>query len=211
MTVAGSSGGFSGVGLSDVADAGSGPGVFGEDLALQVGDDDVVVVAVDEDLVEGLVHVELVEHLVQSDGAAGAHRPDVGVGGQVRGRLLSGAPVSVRGWPFWVGSRRIGFRGCLPRRRGRYPTGQGLVGTVGVVDVVERIDLGLQFGQRVGAVRQRPHVRPHRSAGRSVSLDAFLLEPTIGGVEPPGQAVAGTRAGSSTGAGAASGERELTR
>ena len=30
--------------VSDVADAGSGSGVFGEDLALQVGDDDVVVI-----------------------------------------------------------------------------------------------------------------------------------------------------------------------
>jgi hypothetical protein len=47
--------------------------VLGEDLALEVGDGDLVAglvaVADDQDLLEGVVYVDLVEHLVDVDGA----------------------------------------------------------------------------------------------------------------------------------------------
>ena len=56
VTFRGSWGGFRGSAVADVADAGCGSGVLGEDLALQVGDGDLVAglgaVADDEDLLE---------------------------------------------------------------------------------------------------------------------------------------------------------------
>ena len=77
-----------------------------------------------------------------------------GVGGQVRRAAARAEGVS---WPAWAkkgsvgfGARRVGLRGGLPCRLGCDASGQPLVGALGVVDVVERVDLGLQLGQRVG-------------------------------------------------------------
>ncbi|GEL21148.1 hypothetical protein PSU4_01020 [Pseudonocardia sulfidoxydans NBRC 16205] len=64
---------------------GSGPGVLGEDLAVEVGDDDRVAgpvsVADDEDLCERVGATDLVGRPVEADGAGGAHRSWVCAGG----------------------------------------------------------------------------------------------------------------------------------
>jgi hypothetical protein len=84
-TVPVSSGGSGRPTVADVADAGCGSDVLGEDLGLEVGADDLVsglvAVADDEDLLEGVVDIDLVEDRVQSAGAGGAHRSEAGVGG----------------------------------------------------------------------------------------------------------------------------------
>jgi hypothetical protein len=49
-----------------------------------------------------------------------------------------------------AGARSLDHRGGLPRREWCDPARKSLVGAFGVVDVVERIDLGLQLGQGVG-------------------------------------------------------------
>lgn len=78
MTLPGLVGGFRGVVVADVADAGRGSGVLGEDLVVEVGDGDLVAglaaVADDEDLPEGVVDTDLVDHAVDADGAGGVHR-----------------------------------------------------------------------------------------------------------------------------------------
>jgi hypothetical protein len=51
--------------VADVGHSGCGSGVLGEDLAIQVGDDDLVTVVDGEDLLERVVDSDLVEHLVQ--------------------------------------------------------------------------------------------------------------------------------------------------
>jgi hypothetical protein len=73
-------------------------------------------------------------------GSAGAAEPR-----PVAGRRAG--PVS-GGW--------IGLRGRLPRGQRRDPRGQRLVGALGVVDVVERVDLGLQFAERGRQVVELP-------------------------------------------------------
>ena len=59
--------------------------MLGEDLAVEVGDDDrvagLVAVADDEDLPEGVVDTDLVGHLVDADGAGGVHRSHACAGG----------------------------------------------------------------------------------------------------------------------------------
>ena len=44
--------------VADVGDAGCGSGVLGENLALRVGDDDLVTVADNEDLLKGTLRVD---------------------------------------------------------------------------------------------------------------------------------------------------------
>jgi hypothetical protein len=58
------------------------------------------------------------------------------------GRLVDG-PVRLR-------TGRIGLRGRFRRGKRRDAPGQPWVGTLGVVDVVERIDPGLELRERVG-------------------------------------------------------------
>src|SRR5262245_40960516 len=76
-----------GVAVADVGDAGRGSGVLDEDLAVEVGDGDLVagLVAVgdDEDLLEASSPVDHVLDLVQVEGAVGGQRLDDGVVGQV--------------------------------------------------------------------------------------------------------------------------------
>lgn len=78
VTLPGLVGGFRGVVVADMADAGRGSGVLGEDLVVEVGDGDLVAglaaVADDEDLPEGVVDTDLVDHAVDADGAGGVHR-----------------------------------------------------------------------------------------------------------------------------------------
>ena len=78
--------------------------MFGEDLALEVGDDDLVAglvaVADDEDLLEGVADIDLVEHLVDVDGSGfGRGGSASGVASQaVSGVIRPGSPW----WGRWV-------------------------------------------------------------------------------------------------------------
>ena len=139
----------SGPAVADVGHAGRGSGVLGEDLAVQIGDGEFVAVGDDEDLLEPVFDIDLVEDLVDVDGADAADLPHPGVGGQVCWRWWLG--MDVAGWHrpveprllVYLWPRRLGFRSCFPRGQRGDPTGQSLMGALGVVDVVERVDLGL--------------------------------------------------------------------
>ena len=69
--------------VADVGDSWAGSGVLGGELALQVGDGDLVAVGDDQDLREPVFDVDLVEDFVDGDDSDGADFPDAGIGRQV--------------------------------------------------------------------------------------------------------------------------------
>ena len=157
VTLPGSWGGFLVVGRCRRSGCRGGSGVLGEVLAEQVGDGDLVagLIAVgdDEYLFEGMVDVDLVGHLVQPDGAGGADRSDACVGGMIGRWPRSGTPDGDRrlvDGPVRPRSGRIGLGGHLPGGQWRDAPRRSLVGSLGVVEVVERVDLGLELGRCVG-------------------------------------------------------------
>ena len=81
--------------VADVGDAGGGSGVLDEDLAVEVGDGDLVAVGDDEDLLEAVLSADHVGDPGQAEGAGGGQLPDAGAGGQVR-RCRCGAKASWR-------------------------------------------------------------------------------------------------------------------
>lgn len=142
--------------VADVGGAGRGAGVFDEDLALQVADGDrvggLVAVGDDEDLVEASPSVDHVLDLVQVEGAVGGQRLDDGVVGQVGGWRCGGGsgPAGRRADQVIAGPGGLGFRGGFPGGQGCDAAGQALVRAPGVVEVVEGVDLVLQFVEGFG-------------------------------------------------------------
>lgn len=127
--------------------------MLGKDHSVGVGDDDYVFVADDKDLFEGVVHVDHVGDRVQADGAGGADSSGADAVGQVgcwsrRGPRAWCRPI--KQWPNGFGTWRVGFRRCVPRGLGCDSPRESLVGSFGVVDVIERVDLGLELSQGVG-------------------------------------------------------------
>ena len=96
VTVWGSWGGGAGSAVADVGHSWCGWGVLGEDLAVEVGGDDLVAglvgVGDDEDLLERVLDADLVEDLVHVDDAGAADLSEACVGGQVGRRLRPGTP-----------------------------------------------------------------------------------------------------------------------
>lgn len=139
--------------VADVGHSGGRAGVLDEDLAFEVGDGDLVALDDDQDVLEAVASVDLVgdpgQHECPGAGqlshggtgrqvlrwGRGAQAPDGGLDKERRGRL---------------GTRCLGLGGGLPGGLGRDPARESLVGSLGVVDVVERVDLGLQAGQAGG-------------------------------------------------------------
>lgn len=137
--------------VTDVGHAGGGSGVLDEDLAFKVGDGDLDAIDDDQDLLESVPSIDLVMDCAQRQGAGAGQLSDGGAGGQVlrRGSKPPGGGLD-KERQLWLGARGLDLRRGLPRRVRCDASGQSLVRSLGVIDTVERVDLGLQSGQRIG-------------------------------------------------------------
>ena len=134
----------------DVGDAGRGPGVLDQDLAVGGGEDDRVGVPGDLDVASGVRPGHEEGDGSWSDGAVG---PDPASSftaprGSGAGRRFAGREGGLV--VHSVGSGRVGDGGGVPRLlRGGAP-GRALVGAPGVVEAVEGVDPGLEVGDGLG-------------------------------------------------------------
>ena len=143
--------------VAEVGHAGRGSGVLDEDFAVQIGDGEGFAVDDDQDVLESVLAADHVGDGVQAEGAGRAQSLQLGVLRQVRGLLYSWSSECrchrwLEAWPVWFGTWRVGLRCRFPCGQGCDAPGEPLVGAFGVVDVVERVDVGLKFGQALGEV-----------------------------------------------------------
>lgn len=102
-------------------------------------------------MLEAVLFVDHVGDACQAEGAiAGQPLRDRAGGKSGRPGLKASGDCFDDQWLLWLGPRRLGLGGGVPRGLGCDASGESLVGPFSVVDVVERVDLGLQLAQPVG-------------------------------------------------------------
>ena len=137
-----------GFSVADVCHSGCGACVLDEDFAVQISHGDVVAGSDDEDLLAGEPSVNLVVDPGEHECAGSGQGHDSGPCREVLGLRCGPVAPRRRFGKEGLGARSFSFGEGFPRRQRRDAPGQPLVGALGVVNVVERVDLGLQLGQR---------------------------------------------------------------
>lgn len=125
-------------------------GVFDEDFAVQVSHSDFLAVDDHQDLFETAPAVDLIANSGEDQRAGAGQGRDGGAGRELGGRRPARCGDRWKNRRVEPGARRVNLGDCLPRRARCDTSGQPLVGTFVVVDVVEHVDLGLQLDQRAG-------------------------------------------------------------
>ena len=158
-----------GASTADVGGSGCWPGGFEEGFAIEVDDGDLVVVGDDQDLFEGSVWVDVVLDVVELEQAPAVQFPYDGAGGKAGGYLWGlGSLRPGSAGRRRLGAWRLGYRGDVVGGLRGDPSGECLVGPLGVVDAVELIDLGLEFVEGGG---ERLLVQPAEQG----AVKAFVL------------------------------------